>query len=65
VFWLCPFFSVCKQAHPLPTDQGGKELEADYRSMRPMFFSEPPGWGTVLDQLQGLEDEINQLSLEP
>ncbi len=45
----------------MPTDQGGKELQADYRSMRPMFFSEPPGWDAVLDQLQGLEDEINQL----
>ena len=49
----------------IPTDQGGKDLQADYRGMRPMFFSEPPGWNAVLDQLQGLEDEINQLSLEP
>ena len=49
----------------IPTDQGGKDLQADYRSMRPMFFSEPPRWDAVLDQLQGLEDEINQLSLEP
>jgi hypothetical protein len=48
-----------------PTNQGKKELEADYRSMQPMFFSEPPGWDAILDQLQGLESEINQLSLEP
>jgi hypothetical protein len=49
----------------LPTDRGGKELQGDYRSMRPMFFSEPPKWGTILDQLRGLESEINQLPLEP
>lgn len=49
----------------LPTDQGGKELEEDYRGMRPMFFSEPLKWSAILDQLRGLESEINQLPLEP
>jgi len=49
----------------MPTAPGGRELEADYRSMRPMFFSEPPRWADILKQLHGLEDEINQLSFEP
>lgn len=45
----------------LPTDRGNAELEADYRNMRPMFFSQPPKWSVVLDQLRELESEINQL----
>lgn len=49
----------------LPTDQGGRELEGDYRRMRPMFFSEPPTWSAILDRLRGLESEINQLSSNP
>lgn len=51
----------------LPTDQGSKELESDYRRMRPMFFSEPPAWDALLGELRGLENEINQLasSLSP
>lgn len=48
----------------LPTDQGGKELESDYRGMRPMFFSEPPQWNTILGQLRGLESKINELPLD-
>jgi len=43
----------------LPKDRGGKELERDYHRMRPMFFSEPPQWDSILDQLRALEDEIN------
>jgi len=43
----------------LPTDKGNKELEADYRGMRQMFFREPPAWDQILAGLGALETEIN------
>lgn len=49
----------------MPTTQGRKELEADYRRMRPMFFTEPPSWANILNQIQALENEINLLGTSP
>jgi hypothetical protein len=45
----------------LPTEAGIKELEQDYRQMRPMFFREPPAWPDILDKLATLEQRINEL----
>ncbi|MCC5847123.1 MAG: nucleotidyl transferase AbiEii/AbiGii toxin family protein [Verrucomicrobia bacterium] len=49
----------------LPTEKGGRELAADYRRMRPMFFSEPPPWDRILKGLGQLELAINQLEPQP
>jgi hypothetical protein len=45
----------------MPSEAGIKLLRDDYRSMRPMFFSEPPEWDTILHSLAMLEGEINAL----
>ena len=36
-----------------------KELEEDYRAMRPMFLAEPPTFATVAKTLSCLENKIN------
>jgi len=36
-----------------------KELEEDYRAMRPMFLTEPPTFATVAETLSSLESKIN------
>jgi hypothetical protein len=43
----------------LPRDQIVSELKRDYAAMQPMFFSEPPGFDTILGQLRELERRIN------
>jgi hypothetical protein len=45
----------------MPTESGQKELEQDYRQMRPMFFSDPPTWRDLQRKLGELESNINDL----
>lgn len=40
-----------------------QELKADYASMQPMFFSDPPTFETIVDRLRELEVEINASSV--
>ena len=65
IFYRCPWARY-EDAKPgtirlLPSTKGNKELIADYRLMRPMFFREPPAWEAILAGLAQLETEINAL----
>ncbi len=40
-----------------------QELKADYASMQPMFFSDPPTFDTIVERLRQLEAEINASSV--
>lgn len=44
----------------LPSAKHLKELEADYRAMRPMYFKAPPPWSEIVETLRALETEINK-----
>ena len=43
----------------MPSGSSDAILRKDYTAMRPMFFSEPPAWGEILEGLQNLERQIN------
>jgi hypothetical protein len=43
----------------LPEQAGERALQADYRNMRPMFFTPPPTWDEIMLSLGRLEDRIN------
>lgn len=45
----------------IPTLEGDRSLRSDYRTMRPMFFKDPPPWDAVVSDLAGLEQRINAL----
>ena len=45
----------------LPQQKHIAQLKADYNEMRPMFFSEPPNFDQILEELRSLEEEINKL----
>ncbi len=66
IFYRCPWARY-EEAKPgtfrlLPSDQGEKELAADYKNMQPMFFRNPPAWETIITGLRDLEQEINSLN---
>jgi hypothetical protein len=42
----------------MPSESGDAILRKDYVAMRPMFFSDPPPWDTILDGLRILEQQI-------
>jgi hypothetical protein len=44
----------------LPADSRRAALERDYRSMGVMIFGEPPPFGTIMETLAALEQEINR-----
>jgi hypothetical protein len=44
----------------LPADDRRAALERDYRSMGVMIFGEPPPFGTIMDALRRLEEDINR-----
>lgn len=43
----------------IPEQAGQKTLQADYRNMRPMFFTTPPTWDEIMLSLGQLEATIN------
>lgn len=43
----------------LPTDDGNRQLQSDYRVMQAMIFHSPPSWQEITDSLRELEREIN------
>jgi Nucleotidyl transferase AbiEii toxin, Type IV TA system len=43
----------------VPSDNKVRELAADYRDMRMMFFRDPPTFGEVIAQLRRLQEQIN------
>ena len=43
----------------VPSTERIQELTADYASMQPMFFSDPPTFETIVARLRQLETEIN------
>ena len=45
----------------VPEQAGERALRADYRDMRPMFFTTPPTWDEIMLSLGQLEARINQL----
>jgi len=45
----------------IPSDKHERELQQDYRSMRPMFFTSPAPWTEIAERLKLLEAEINRL----
>lgn len=45
----------------IPDARLQRQLESDYRAMRPMFFSDPRSWGSLMFELSRLEQEFNQL----
>lgn len=46
--------------HLLPAEARRAALERDYRSMGVMIFGEPPPFGTIMETLAALEQEINR-----
>jgi hypothetical protein len=44
----------------VPAEARRAALERDYRSMGVMIFGEPPTFATIMDELVGLEEEINR-----
>ena len=46
--------------HLLPRDERLATLHTDYRAMQTMFFSEPPNFDNIIEQLAYLEQQINQ-----
>ena len=46
--------------HLVPQQQYLDLLEEDYRSMREMFFKEPPPWNEITSRLRSLEKQINR-----
>ena len=44
----------------LPNDNNYDLLAKDYKAMQDMIFGDKPGWETILEFLQKLEDEINE-----
>lgn len=44
----------------LPAEPRRAALERDYRSMAVMIFGDPPPFGTIMDELRRLEEDINR-----
>ena len=64
-FYRCPWAKY-EEAKPgtfrlIPNEDGGKQLEADYGTMREMIFRTPPSWQEIIRSLNELEREINSM----
>ncbi len=44
----------------LPAETRRAALERDYRSMGVMIFGEPPPFGTIIEALAALEQDVNK-----
>ena len=47
--------------HLMPRDERLSAIGRDYREMSAMFFNEPPGFESILEQLSELEKRINSI----
>lgn len=44
----------------VPDDTLGAKLESDYRTMRQLFFEEPPDFSDIVEAMRAIEEAVNQ-----
>ena len=45
----------------MPQKEHIVQLDKDYRQMQEMFFEDPPSFGSILEKLKTVEEEINRI----
>ena len=58
--WARYYLAIPGSLVIVPNARKITELASDYREMRPLFFSEPPPFERVIEQLRALQQEINR-----